>query len=499
MNMDKERSNITHIVKHAGFNTVGTFFHTVLQFTASVIITRTIGAELFGKYSLAHGIFEVMGVFAVFGLNTGVVRFSSKYRAQGEQPAVKGTLMSGIWLTLTISVALTAAVIIAAPGLASRVFSNVEGIDWVLRVHMLALPFFALMFVIVGYTQGLKTLKYTVIVQLITRPSVRLIAVVLFFLLGLRLAGVLYATVLSFVAAAALAYVFARRVSPFDFRGTPARLVTWELLAYSLPLVSARLMTVVISRSNTILVGYFKDSVSTGLFGAAATLAPYISLSLISFSRILAPFISELWESGQVDELKENLKTSTKWIFGLGLPVFIAYELYAPHLLSVFGSDFAPAANALRILAIGQLVNAMVGSVGHVLVMTGRQKLNMYNAIALAILSVGLGVILIPRYGIAGAALGTTIPLVAINLVRVFQVKLLYGFTPFRRDFLKPILAAAATAAGFYVLNLIFPVTGVAHALAASGALLAAYAVLLYLLGLKEEKEILLEILRRRR
>lgn len=496
--MAKE-SNIGLIVKNAGIDTVGTAFNTIVLFATSVVITRTIGVELFGKYSLSSSVFLVVGIFAVFGLNSGVVRLTSKYVVKRDASRVKGTLVSGIALSAALSITLTALLIMVAPVLASRVFSRIEGVDLVIRVHIIALPFYALMYVANGYTQGLKTLKYSVLVEYIVRPAVRLAATVALFLVGFRLFGVVFAAVFSFIVAAALAIYYARKCSPFSYRRTKTKYVTNELFFYSLPLVFARLMNTVIARSNTILVGYFSDPTATGLFGAAVTISPFISLSLLSFGKIFSPVISELWESGETKELESTFKTVSKWIFSIGFPVFIIVMLFSPSLLLVFGSDFPEAATTLRLLAVGQIINAIAGPVGLILTMTGRQKVNLANSIALAVINLALNIVMIPRWGIAGAGLATAISLTAINVVRIVEVKVLYGFTPFRVDLFKPVAAGVIAAAAVYLMNIRLDWHDVAHTLLLCGAFLVAYVMLLFLFGLREEKEVLLEVLGRRK
>jgi O-antigen/teichoic acid export membrane protein len=492
-------THIGLIVKNAGLDTMGTVFNMVFMFASSIVITRTIGAEVFGKYALANSIFQVLGVFAVFGLNTGVVRLVSKYRARNEPQAVKGSLVSSMIVSLWLSITIMLLVIGFAPLIAHRGFPNIERFGLILRVYIIALPFNALMLVLDGYTQGLKTLKYSVIVESVSRPVIRLVAVVGLFLLGLRLFGVIFGTVASFVAAAAMAFYFARKMSPFDFKRTATRLVTRELFFYSLPLVFARFMNVLIIRSNTILVGFFTNATDTGLFGAAITLSPLISLGLLSFSKIFAPVISELWEKGDRAELEASFKSVTKWVFSIGFPIFLIFMLFSPTLLKVFGKDFGRAATALRLLSAGQIVDAAVGPVGFILSMTGRQNLNLVNSVVLAVVNVGLNVIFIPRYGIAGAGLATAISLAALNVVRVVEVKILYGFTPFRRDLYKPILAGLLTLGIFYSLKTVFAWGGLVSTLLLSAAFAGVYIVLLYFFGLSEEKEVLFEILRRRK
>jgi O-antigen/teichoic acid export membrane protein len=496
--MSKE-SNMGLIVKNAGIDAIGTGINIIITFVASVIITRTIGAELFGKYSLANSIFQVLIVFAVFGLNTGIVKLTSKYNARRDPQSVKGTLLSGIALAALISSAIAAIVVIISPWLATRVFTKAAGIALVLRVHIIGLPLYALMLVTNGYSQGLKTLKYTVIVELISRPAVRLVAIVLLFAVGLRLFGVVIGTVFACGVAALMALYFAVRVSPFDFKSIRSTYVYREIFVYSVPLVLSRFMTVIMARSNTIFVGYFEDPTKTGLFSAVVQMAPFVSLGLVSFTKIFSPVMADLWERGDLAELRSTFKTVSKWVFSIGLPVFIVFMVFAPYLLRVFGPEFAVAATTLRVMAVGQLVSVLVGPLGFLQAMTGRQKLNLANSVALAIVNVVLNIIMIPKWGITGAGLAGTISVVFISLVRLIQVKRIYGFTPFRPDMFKPALAAAIAAGAFYFLRAHFGWEDIPRTLVMSAACGLVYLGLLYLLGLKEEREILAEILRRRK
>jgi O-antigen/teichoic acid export membrane protein len=495
----QKQSELGHIVKNAGMDVFGQAFNIVFALVASIVVTRTIGPEFFGKYSLANSIFQLLAILAVFGLNGGVVRLTSKYMASKDHGRVKGTVVSGVLFTSMFSLALIAISVVAAPAMSRKFYSHVEGLDLVLKVYVIGLPFYALMTILNSYTQGLKTLKPGVIVEMVVRPVARLALILILFLAGLRLFAVVLGSVGGFFCAALVAFVFAVKVSPFDLRKTAKIGVGHELFFYSVPLVLANFMNVVISRSNIMISGYYLDSETVGILSAALVLAPLVSMSLLSFSKIFAPVISELWEKGDRLELMAQFKIVSKWILTLSLPVFCLYILFAPGLLSIFGDEFQRGADALKILAIGQIVNAIVGPIGFILNMTGRQKLNLINSILIAASNIVLNIILIPRYGIIGVALATTLSVSSINIIRVLEVRVLYGFTPFRHDLYKPFTAAAVASAALYLLNRSFGWTDIPHTIALCIAFLIVYLVTLWGLGLREELEVLKEILKRKK
>ena len=116
----EQKSELGLIVKNAGIDAFGQAFNIVFSFAASVVITRTIGPELFGKYSLANSIFQVLAILAIFGLNRGVVRLTSKYMTLNDNERVKGAVVSGVGLTAIFSLGLMALSAIAAPALTRR-------------------------------------------------------------------------------------------------------------------------------------------------------------------------------------------------------------------------------------------------------------------------------------------------------------------------------------------------------------------------------------------
>ena len=97
-------------------------------------------------------------------------------------------------------------------------------------------------------------------------------------------------------------------------------------------------------------------------------------------------------------------------------------------LMGLFGPQFQSGAVALMILAVGQFIGTAVGSVGSLLSMTGHEPQLRWNVFIGAVLGVGLGVLLIPDYGLIGAAIATSVAVASKNLLCVYQVNRLLGF-----------------------------------------------------------------------
>ena len=182
------------------------------------------------------------------------------------------------------------------------------------------------------------------------------------------------------------------------------------------------------------MIGIFKAEVEVGIYNVALKLAMTTGIVLASVNSIVAPKLSETFNNYKVDEFQKLIKQSTRIIFFSTLPILIILFLLPEFLLSFFGAEFTIAKNTLLILLVGQVGNAMSGSVGYILQMTGNEKL-FQNILTLALLlNIVLNFLLIPKYGIIGAAIASSMSLVFWNLTSVFfiykkyKVLTLYNF-----------------------------------------------------------------------
>ena len=109
----------------------------------------------------------------------------------------------------------------------------------------------------------------------------------------------------------------------------------------------------------------------------------------------------------------------------------------------------------------------------------------MFATLASAVVAAALNLLLIPRFGIFGAAAATAAALVLVNVVTMLLVHRLLGFWPYSAWYAKPIAAGLLAAATTYLARLVVPVSAGAPALVVFAPLfLAVFVALLVALGL---------------
>jgi O-antigen/teichoic acid export membrane protein len=271
-------------------------------------------------------------------------------------------------------------------------------------------------------------------------------------------------------------------------------------LNFSWPLFFVYFSGFLILYTDTLMIGYFKTSQDVGIYSVAHRTALLIGIAIASFNSIFAPIISDLYNRHKQRELEKLFKIVTKWIFSFSLPVFLIIVFFAKSILGIFGQEFTPGTKCLIILCIGWIIHSAVGSVGIMISMIGRPKINLLNVSSVLILNIILNLILIPEYGIVGAALATTLSISIIRIISLFEVYLILRIHPYQADILKPM--AAGGIALFFLIFMKKNISWMNDGLSAIGIgsfiLLAIYAIGLYLLGIGEEDKMVLNNIKKR-
>jgi O-antigen/teichoic acid export membrane protein len=127
--------------------------------------------------------------------------------------------------------------------------------------------------------------------------------------------------------------------------------------------------------------------------------------------------------------------TATWWLSALAWPIYLTFAVFAPLFMSVFGPEFVAGASALVILALPMLVAMAAGPVDVVLVMAGKSSWNLFNVAIALMTNVVLNVVLIPPFGITGAAIAWAATILVSNAAALLEVGLFLKLKPLGSGF----------------------------------------------------------------
>ncbi|OGW13348.1 MAG: hypothetical protein A3G93_07865 [Nitrospinae bacterium RIFCSPLOWO2_12_FULL_45_22] len=433
--------DITKVAREAGTTLIGSVIGRGLFFITQVIIARFLGAEVFGLYILGLTILKITELISRFGLHTGAMRFVSIYRK--ESPSrVKGTLTSTLSISFINGIVLGVILFLLAD-LISRIIFHKSELKNIIQTFAFCVPFMASMTVVATASQGFHTAKYAVYIKNFIQPSANFALIFLFTLLGLGLSGIIYSFVISHIIALMVGLHLIKKLFP-GLRDRTLRpdYEIKNLLIYSTPLVFTDFLHFLLSWTDIMMLGMMRASFDVGIYRAASQVPHFLTLILNASNSIYAPVIADLFYQGEKERLGKIFKTTTRWVFYITLPASLIFIFSAKEIMSIFGTTFvSQGAIVLIILTIAQLINCTTGGVGVTLTMTGKQNMEFGNSATLALLNIFLNTLLIPKYGVIGAAIATTIAISTINIVRLIEVFLLYRIHPYDLEYLKGCLA----------------------------------------------------------
>ena len=227
-----------------------------------------------------------------------------------------------------------------------------------------------------------------------------------------------------------------------------------EILAFSIPVALGGLAVSLLAFIDRLFVASFCSSTETGIYQAAAQLPIMLAIIFGAFDNIFSPMVADLHARGESRRLAELYRVCAKWRVYASVP-FLVIMLFAPAELirCVYGKSYAEGALPLAILSVGQLSGVVVGNSQTMLTLTGRQRTVVAITLVTLLLDVGLNFVLVPRYGLVGAASAAALAALAFNVSTAGAVIRHAPVSPFDLRYVKSLGAALFTCVVLYILG----------------------------------------------
>jgi O-antigen/teichoic acid export membrane protein len=231
--------------------------------------------------------------------------------------------------------------------------------------------------------------------------------------------------VLAIVSSLLLIYFFRK----LDGTYTKSSFTYKEISVKSYPIAISGMAMFLLMSFDVFFLKKYRDDATVAYYGIAVKIMTLLTMIILTVNITISAKISEFFAAKNSIELNAITKKSSRLIFLLTAPTALLMCLLAPYLLSVFGTNYEQAHDALLILIIGQTISSLFGSAGVYLNMTGRQSTFQWTLVIAVIINFVLNRLLIPDYGMIGAAMAFVMStlfwntLVSIIIYRVDKVK----------------------------------------------------------------------------
>jgi O-antigen/teichoic acid export membrane protein len=386
----------------------------VLTFGLYVVVGRLLGPAGAGTYFLALTITTIAAVLGRVGLDTTLLRFTAANASVGDWVAVKGVYRKSLGIAMAAAGTTALLIVAGAHSSAAKLFGD-AAVAGPLAVMSLSVVPLALLTLHGQSLQGLRRIRDANLVNGVGVPLLSLVGVLLL-VPRWGVLGAAWAHVAACCATFAVSIWMWRRATP-QLAPLAGHIATDELLQSSIPMFWVSALQLVIAWASTLSLGFWASAADVGTFGVANRTATLTSFVLIAINSIAAPKFAALYRLGDMATLGRIARNSTKLMAGLAAPVLATFVIFPRQVLGLFGDGFSGSPQVLSILALGQFVNVITGSVGYLLTMCGYERLQRNNFALCAALSVALNVLLVPRMGAMGAAIATSTTLAVQMLI----------------------------------------------------------------------------------
>lgn len=375
-----------------------------IAFFSQILQARIMGEFEYGIFVFVWVLTILIGNLSCLGFHSVVVRFVPQYRTEGAH----GSLF-GIAVTARIFSMLLATAVAGSGFLVLYFFGRIVENYYVVPIFLalIILPMIALGDVLDG-TARANGWSFTALTPtFIIRPTL-----ILIFLFVLMQAGYPPTAITAMIAALGATYATSIgqlvAVSTGMVKRYPSAQRAYNLGAWlkvALPIFFVEGFGYLLTNSDVVVVGLYLQPDEVGIYFAAAKTMALMQFVFFSVKAAAAPRFASLVAEGDRDALARFAGEMARWGFWPSLGVGIVMLLTGHVLLSLFGPGFTEGYPLMAILFLGYLSKASVGPGEVLLTMAGRQQLCAWLYAVVLVSNIGLNMLLIPVYGLSGAAM----------------------------------------------------------------------------------------------
>lgn len=388
-----------------------------VEFSCLLVLARVFPAKAYGIYVLVMSCIAIGAVPATVGFDRLLVREIAAYRAANDWARLKGLLRRGAQIAFGASIVVVVAILAGAV-----LFVEPADADMAraMQLGVVLIPILAFARLRQATLQGFGHMVAGQLPEAIVQPGIMILLTVITaaFLPVSRSAGL--ALVLQVIAAGsalALGFILLRRHLPAGIAAVAATFRTREWLAAGATFMWLVGMSAILTNADTILVGALIGPAEAGVYRVASQLAMFVGLPLTAVSVAMAPSISALHATGRLDELRERARMAARSVLIGAIGIAAGIGVFGPYVLAAFGPEFARAYVPSMILVGAYVIHSAMATASYLLFMTAHERTAMFIFTAGIVVNVIGNLLLIPEYGMAGAAIatGSSLCLVAVT------------------------------------------------------------------------------------
>jgi O-antigen/teichoic acid export membrane protein len=377
---------------------VGNALQSFIGFLLFPIYTRVLTQVDFGTQDLVLTAVTITSYFLILGLDSGAAR---NYYDENSEEHKKTVLSTWLWFELALSIPACILLGFFAPEICKIIFNN-AGLAHFFRLGMVLIPISMVARV------NLLTLRLTFqakkfsIVAAIGALSQALVAILLVVIFHLGIEGVFYAMIAGNIVQVVLGLTFAR--SNFRFRFS--KQILKAMLVFGIPLVPASISLWILNSSNRYFLTRLGTLDQIGILAVGTRISLIINLFITAFSNAWPPFAYSLLHDRELAR-KTYARVLTLFLLGTGF-VALGISIFSREGTSILAtSKYNNSAALIPWLVFSAISWGLVNIVGIGFEIEKKSYHFSVSTVLGALVTTGMNIIFIPRWGVVGAAVAT--------------------------------------------------------------------------------------------
>ena len=415
--MDKDKRFVRNVVLMA----LSVFVLGVKSFVLLAILSKGLGAHSYGVWSQVNISIVLLGTFAILALEQAVIRLLS---AAKTKKRISKEFFSVFFVVSLSGILFSLILFFIAKPLSILILKDVSN-----HIYFQAAAILVLLYVLtslnLNYFRAMEEIKkYSLVVVIDTILQLSLIYLALS--LGYGINGVIIAMIVSFFLILLLQLFLIGSGIGFSM---PNIQVIAPYIRFSAPLILSPVLYWILRTGDQYVIGYFLGATSVGIYSLVYSLSYIIRILTDPITLVLLPSISKSYNQGEKD-FKKYVDYAYKYSFAIAIPAGVGLSLLAKNIISLVSNEgFISGSSLVPVLSLGLIVYTFWIISSIVLALFKRTKLIFILVLVSTFVNTTLNIVLVPLWGMFGAAIATLITFVLLASISVFFVHRHINFT----------------------------------------------------------------------
>ncbi|NPE27574.1 flippase [Methanococcoides sp. SA1] len=384
-----------------------------------IVLGRELGPSGLGLYTLVFTIYMFGMQFAAFGIGAALTKYVAQF--SDDQQKVTEFVSSGVVGSLISGSVMGILLYLIAPLIAVNIF-DMPAMEELLKITAVCFPFIAIQKVVIGTLNGHRRMQAFALVNITQNVSVAALSIALVLFFKMDVTGAIIGYVAPTIAIGIVSIFLTRHdIKPSLFM---SKTVLKEISWFGFYVVIANSIGIINMQIDSLMVGHFMNETEVGYYAVAIIFMQGVILLPQVVQRVTTPVMAKYYGKNDFESIRKLIKSTMVKTFGGILFISVIIAVFGNYLIiTIFTEEFLPAYLPMLILLVGYSICAPIGSVGNTLSSVGKVNIVFKMTALCALMNTLLNLMLIPTFGLIGAASATSISQIITLLIHLLFIK----------------------------------------------------------------------------